>query len=234
MNRNSSEDSTGGRVRIVCVSDTHGYHRDLDLPAGDVVIFAGDMTQGGSMEQLADFDDYLGASSHSRRLVIAGNHDLCFERKPEQSRKVLQHATYLQDEAVEIDGMTIYGAPWQPTLVEGAGSFWAFDLPRGEALAKKWASIPDEVDLLVTHAPPHGIRDEIYTGDAIGCRDLYERVAEVQPDIHVFGHVHERPGVERRDGTVFVNAACPSGHGSAIVLEYDRARGTVRILEEGA
>jgi Icc-related predicted phosphoesterase len=60
--------------------------------------------------------------------------------------------------------------------------------------------------------PPRGIRD-FEDGQNVGSQDLLERVLMVDPVIHVFGHVHEEYGYEKRDGTIFVNAAiCDVGH----------------------
>ena len=47
-------------LRVVCISDTHNAHRDLQLPAGDVLIHAGDFTQFGKEEHASDFNDWLG------------------------------------------------------------------------------------------------------------------------------------------------------------------------------
>ena len=56
---------------------------------------------------------------------------------------------YLEDSGVEIAGTRWWGSPWQPEF-----NSWAFNLPRGEPLSEKWALIPDDVDVLVTHSPP--------------------------------------------------------------------------------
>ena len=39
-------------MKIVCISDTHNLHRGLDLPAGDILIHAGDFTKFGELEHL--------------------------------------------------------------------------------------------------------------------------------------------------------------------------------------
>ena len=36
-------DKNQDSVRLVCISDTHGRHGDVDVPAGDILCFAGDM-----------------------------------------------------------------------------------------------------------------------------------------------------------------------------------------------
>ena len=57
-------------LRVVCVSDTHNAHRDLQLPAGDVLIHAGDFTQFGKEEHASDFNDWLGDARLGVSLVL--------------------------------------------------------------------------------------------------------------------------------------------------------------------
>ena len=43
-------------MRIVCISDTHGRHKKLkNIPDGDVLIHAGDITPRGEIEHLGSF-----------------------------------------------------------------------------------------------------------------------------------------------------------------------------------
>ena len=34
-------------MRLVCISDTHTFHEDVNLPDGDILIHAGDFTNKG-------------------------------------------------------------------------------------------------------------------------------------------------------------------------------------------
>lgn len=189
-------------MRIVAISDTHGKHWDIDVPEGDVLIHAGDFTTRGKPEEIQDFSAFLEQLSHPHKIVIAGNHDLSFEYAPEEARSALQHCTYLEDESIEIEGVQIYGSPWQPAFFD-----WAFNLPRGAALREKWEAIPDDTDLLVTHGPPMGILDRTLRGKHVGCRDLFELVRERKPACHIFGHIHEARGQIRHGPTQFINAS---------------------------
>lgn len=40
-------------MRVVCVSDTHGAHEQLDVPDGDVFIHAGDFSDGAQAQDIA-------------------------------------------------------------------------------------------------------------------------------------------------------------------------------------
>src|ERR1051326_8044265 len=99
-------------MRLVIISDTHGYHRKLTLPAGDLLIHAGDFTRHGSDEDVAEFNDWLGTLPFPHKIIIAGNHDFPFEIQ--DGKKLLTNAIYLQDSSVTIDGIKFYGSPPQP------------------------------------------------------------------------------------------------------------------------
>ncbi|MCU0866457.1 MAG: metallophosphoesterase, partial [Planctomycetes bacterium] len=118
------------------------------------------------------------------------------------ARSWLRAATYLEDSEVTVDGVRIWGSPWQPWFYD-----WAFNLERGPAIAAKWDRIPAGIDVLVTHGPPAGILDRTDQGDAVGCADLLAAVRRVRPKLHVFGHIHEAYGTLEQDGVRFVNAS---------------------------
>jgi predicted phosphohydrolase len=189
-------------LTLVCVSDTHGRHRELAVPPGDVLLFAGDLSNHGQPADVSDFDDWLGSLPHPHKVIICGNHDFHFERDPADARRRIRHATYLQDSGTEIAGLKVWGSPWQPRFFD-----WAFNLDRGEPLRDKWAAIPAGIDVLLTHGPPYGILDRVVGGDHVGCQDLLEAVERVRPRLHVFGHIHEAYGVVRTGPTTFVNAS---------------------------
>ena len=184
------------------ISDTHAQHRRVDIPDGDVLVHAGDITRRGGLDDLADFNAWLGTLPHRHKVVIAGNHDWCFVNSRFEARGCLTNATYLQDEATEIDGVRFWGSPWQPWFLD-----WAFNLARGVALQEVWAKIPIDTDVLITHGPPLGILDMTTRGEPVGCEDLLARIDIVQPALHVFGHIHEGGGMKAHGRTTFVNAS---------------------------
>ncbi len=206
-------------ITIVCVSDTHGYHTETAIPPGDILVHAGDLTRHGELADVEEFDRWLAGLPHPYKVVVAGNHDWCFQTRPAEARARLRHAVYLQDEAAVVEGVRFYGSPWQPWFLD-----WAFNLPRGPDLAAKWALIPDGTEVLVTHGPPFGVLDQTRRGDRVGCVDLLARVRQVRPGLHVFGHIHEAAGVVRDGGTLFVNAATDLGRGGAVVVAWDSGR----------
>jgi Icc-related predicted phosphoesterase len=190
-------------MRLVLISDTHEAHRSIKVPDGDILIHAGDITYDGNLGKVEDFNDWLGGLPHKHKVVIAGNHDWCFENNPKVAEKLIANATYLIDSSIEIEGLRVYGAPWQPTFFN-----WAFNVDRGLAIREKWAKIPNDTDVLVTHGPPKGFGDTTRPkGEMLGCLDLYERVQQVKPMLHVFGHIHGGYGIQEDEHTIYANAA---------------------------
>ena len=214
-------------MRLVCIADTHLYDDALgDLPEGDVLVHAGDLLRGGRLVELREAADWLHAQPHRHKVVVAGNHDWCFAKTPESSREVLgTSVTYLQDSEATIEGIRFWGSPWQPEFFG-----WAFNLPRGEALAEKWAMIPEGIDVLITHGPPRGYGDRVGE-DPQGCDDLLEAVDRVGPALHMFGHIHEDGGVWTRGPTTLANVTVWECSRAPTVLDYDANTRTVTPVD---
>ena len=189
-------------MKCVVISDTHGMYSELDIPPGDVFIHAGDILGRGKLSELVDFNNWLNTLPHKHKIVVAGNHDWCFERNKEESRACLTNAIYLKDEQVELDGVKFYGSPWQPFFFN-----WAFNLERGLALKSKWDLIPDNIDVLITHGPALGILDQVVDGSHVGCEELFKAIGRIKPKYHVFGHIHEGYGTEKLVGCTHINAS---------------------------
>jgi Icc-related predicted phosphoesterase len=181
-------------VLVVCLSDTH--LRETYVPHGDVLIHAGDVTCNGTLEELHLFNCWLGTLPHAWKIVIAGNHDRVFQTERVLAERILSNAHYIQDALIEVGGLRIWGTPWQPEYRNGA-----FNLPRGLVLRRALEGMPENLDILVSHAPPFSILDRTWDGLHIGCQDLLELVGSRAPRLHVFGHVHEARG-ERKQGSV--------------------------------
>lgn len=196
-------------MRVVLISDTHLQH-NFSVPDGDVLIHSGDATWVGNVQEVSKFNNWLGTLPHPVKIFCAGNHDIGFERDPALFRSLISSAVYLQDEAYQLpNGMKVWGSPYQPEF----GSGWAFNLSRYDgSLESRWARIPEDTNILITHGPPHGIGD-LTTGEygppeKVGCYDLNLRVQKLtQLKLHVFGHIHCSYGVYKRGEVTYVNAS---------------------------
>ena len=72
--------------------------------------------------------------------------------------------------------------------------------------------IPEGVDILITHGPPHRILDQVDSRgpnayEYVGCELLMDKIRKIKPKVHVFGHIHEQSGYDEKDGTLFINAS---------------------------
>jgi len=161
----------------------------------------------GRKKELSKFNKWLGTLAYEHKIVVAGNHDFCFEKDLDKSRAALSNAILLHDEEIVIDGVKFYGSPWQPEFFD-----WAFNLPRGEPLRAKWRLIPDDTDVLITHGPALGHGDRTVRGEPVGCEDLLDRIRTVQPKFHIFGHIHEGFGTTIEGSTQCVNASFADEH----------------------
>ena len=224
-------------VRVVCISDTHGYHRQIrDLPMGDILVHAGDFTYFGKrLQQLErqDFHTWLSELPHPYKILVAGNHEECldpvlnkeaaaarawlesrpgFRQLPRAGQEAVPGCYYLDNQGLTVLGLKLYGAPEQPDY-----GHMGFNRSHKELLAI-WDLVPADVQLLVTHGPPFGISDEMPAGPHFsgmsneGCRALAQRIRRLRDlRLHVFGHIHPAYGVMEghriNKQVTFVNAA---------------------------
>lgn len=109
------------QLKFVAISDTHCRHRNLKLPKGDVLIHAGDISNQGTRQEIADFLDWFGKLPFAHKIFIAGNHDFFFEREKDTVlRKLIPEGVhYLKDEAVEVGGVKVWGSPYTPWFTGG-------------------------------------------------------------------------------------------------------------------
>jgi Icc-related predicted phosphoesterase len=196
--------------RITVISDTHAKHKELNLPGGDILIHSGDiMNSGYNINDIKSFLKWFESQDYEELIFIAGNHDRMFENNKDIVKNLLESyplVTYLEDDWVDVDGIKIYGSPWQPEFYN-----WAFNLPRmGPGLHSKWEAIPTDTDILITHGPPQGHLDTSgypWNQPLLGCELLRSRVDKIKPKIHVFGHIHGGWGYKECEGTHFFNAS---------------------------
>jgi Icc-related predicted phosphoesterase len=192
-------------MHIAAISDLHGHLPEV--PPCDVLLIGGDVCPvvDHSIEAQArflagPFADWLAAVPAKQVVGVAGNHDLIFEIAPERVPNVLRERwTYLQDSEAQVEGLRVYGSPWQPVFFN-----WAFNLTEPE-LAEKWVMIPAGIDVLLLHGPPRGIGDRNDRGQHTGSPSLLERIDAVRPKLVVFGHIHEGRGRWERNGAVLAN-----------------------------
>ena len=180
--------SDKGIMKTLCIiADTHKWHREIVIPECDLLIHCGDMCSFHQDDDriLEDVDVWFAEIAAKEVICIGGNHDFLLQ----SGEFTFSHARFLQDSAVELDGLTIYGSPWCPDL----SGFAYYQCE--EDLIERWRAIPSGIDILVTHTPPYGILDLPTLGSPhLGCKHLLTELKRIAPRYHVFGHVHASYG----------------------------------------
>lgn len=187
-------------ITLVCISDTHNARPAL--PAGGILLHAGDLSEYGTFTEIQAQLTWLNSQPHTHKIVIAGNHDLLLDSafvaarpwhslengKPGRERGELEWGgiTYLENSSVEIvvrgRRIRVFGSPYVPKC----GSF-AFQYPPH---SDYWKDIvPDGTDVLIAHTPP-----ALYADGGKGCPHLLREIRRVRPKVVVCGHIHHARG----------------------------------------
>ncbi len=177
-------------MKITATADGHGEFPTLE--GGDLLIVAGDLTARDYPHERMMFLHWLAEQDYRKKIWIAGNHDnslvgMTFSKLNENS------AEYLCDSGTEFEGLKIWGCPQ---------SLWFDEInPRCEAftgsesdLKKYYDNIPDDIDILISHTPPHGILDKNKWDHHCGSKSLLETLRRVKPKYLICGHIHEAYG----------------------------------------
>lgn len=216
-------------LKIVCISDTHGYHDKLNLDSGDILIHAGDfMTCGYKESEVQDFLKWFAQQNFEYKVLVAGNHDRYVEDYFHKFLKELEKypsITYLEDSGVVIAGINFWGSPNQKYFYN-----WAFN--RSEAFMEDvFNIIPSDTDILITHAPALGRLDHLENGQSVGERTLRDKITTdlKQLKFHIFGHIHNAYGYQemwKGNGGVYsiINCSVVDEHykltNKPITIEY--------------
>lgn len=196
---------------IDCIGCLHGAQPKLS--GGDLLIVTGDLTAKDKAYQYVDFFLWLDRQRYKKKIVIAGNHDNVLQTIPEIITSLPDSISYLCDSGVEFQGLKIWGSPWTAQFLGINPACCAFTCNHSfdseQWLSEKWAFIPDDTDIIVTHGPSFGNFDRIKNnhgslGPSVGSLSLWERCLEIQPKLHVFSHIHEGYGFSKNSSGVLI------------------------------
>jgi len=83
-------------------------------------------------------------------------------------------------------------------------------------------------NILMTHAPPYGVLDEVAPDVHVGCHAM----AEITPmfDIVCCGHIHEMKGIAKLGNTICVNPG-PAKEGNYAIIELDNENEPIITLK---
>lgn len=219
------------KIIIDCISDLHGYYPKLD--GGDLLIVAGDLTANHYLKEFHAFNKWIDIQKYKKKIVVAGNHDTFLVPRYENELDMLLdgknwYYDYLFDSGCEFAGLKIWGSPWTLKFRGMNPDCMAFTCDTEEELAEKWALIPDDIDILITHGPPYGIFDKSIDGKKCGSQSLYDRIKKIRPKFHFYGHIHE--GYYQLGGT-FIDGSSIQCYNCSIVNErYEHVNKPVRVI----
>jgi len=202
-------------MKIVAISDTHGFHRKLkNMPPADLLLHCGDFSNLGEYGIIEDFVLWMSQQrQYKYKIFIAGNHDLSFQKMPWFKAQMItdycdETLIYLESQSVvlNINGekWKIFGSPWTPEF-----NNWAFGMSTQKLATYWWDRIAHDTDIVITHGPPYGILDRNLEGNCCGCDAFRTEIEKVKPKLVFFGHIHESRGNNYGilRGTEFLNVS---------------------------
>lgn len=188
-------------MRLAATSDLHGHLPVIE--SADLLCIAGDITPDCICRdadlQWEWFNDvfmkWVAALPCEKVLLVAGNHDYCFEKfTPVSTGKLV----YLQNSGVELFGYSFWGTPNVPRPFNN----FAF-CQNSHQLLESFRQIPDHLDFLICHAAPFGVNDcGVWRKGLkdLGCKELTEAIQDKEISQIFCGHIHRgnhKPGVWR-------------------------------------
>ncbi len=202
-------------MKALFISDMHGEEAALEKLKGirrdyDLVVCAGDI--GESVSFLGEFFS-LGGELYA----IPGNND-----PPSMEQIAGKH--WLHGKRVELGGgVNMVGFGYSPPTPFGTPG----EMEEGEIYSQMGKLPIDGKTILVTHAPPKGVLDEVCGGVHAGSTAVRRIVEEKAPLVLVCGHIHEAEGKEKVGETTVLKLA-PAKNMRGGVVEITDGRATVR------
>lgn len=212
-------------MKILHISDTHGFHNQFPLntfDGVDILIHSGDIANMRNPvmneNEVINFLGWYENVPVKHKILVAGNHDTSIEKRLVTPADIWSRGIcYLENDGVEIEGIKFWGSPITPTFGEG----WSWNRDRSKT-NKVWQQIPADTDVLIVHGPPKGVRDLSFdrNGNLEMCGDsaLVKRCWALRDTLKLvcFGHIHNMEGIDTNQGvsrysltkTIFSNGAC--------------------------
>ncbi len=193
-------------MRLIAIADIHGRQyvmnellKKVEEYSPEIVVICGDITHFGPGELAKTLLDQIPVKT----LAIHGNVDS--EDVPSYIDKSKAENIHLREYVYKnVKFVGLGGNHYSPDEIEKA------------------KSLLDEKTVFVTHIPPYKVLDNAIFGIHAGSRDIRQLLEEKRPKLHLCGHIHERPGFDKINGTIVVNcSAGKRGAGALIDINDD-------------
>mmetsp|Transcript_1842 Transcript_1842/g.2578 ORF Transcript_1842/g.2578 Transcript_1842/m.2578 type:complete len:573 (+) Transcript_1842:124-1842(+) len=220
-------------LRIVVISDTHGYESVLTKEGGpepwtlvvDQTTHSGDgaaskdrnneirSTSFPEGDVLLHLGDFAADGDKEERFEAMQQFDSWLASHPHPNKIVIRGNHDPHDSSFPLSGATFVKRPTSMTI-----GGWVFSLvPYIRNVNGRKKILVPKGDLLASHVPPKRVLDKCNNGNRAGCKALRSSVEQMKggpPRLWLCGHIHEGRGLERvkfgggdRDSTLVLNAA---------------------------
>lgn len=192
-------------MKLFVVSDIHGALTPINNAAplireADWVVIAGDLTRSKTRAEAADV---IACFEQYSKLILAvhGNWD-----RPEVKDFLEEKGYSLHGKGRILEGIGFFGAGGSSPTPFGTATEYTEDeialiLEAGYGQVREASQT-----VLISHAPPHGVRDRSFLGLHGGSRSVKAFLAEHPVGLCLCGHIHEAAGIERFHHTLVSNS----------------------------
>ena len=193
-------------MKIAVISDLHGNLPEYNFEGVELLLICGDFSPLNIQFNIPKMQHWLCSEFTAwcvlrdipKVVFIAGNHDIVAEREDEWMHERFPKSsliTYLKNEVYdyisEQDSKVyrIFGTPYCSQFGN-----WAF-MRDSETLKEKFAVIPDNVDILISHDAPRianlgCILEGPWYGEEAGNLELAQAIKDHKPRFSFCGHIH--------------------------------------------
>lgn len=214
----------GRPLRILGMADLHGHPERLaglgDVDA-DLIAFCGDLHNGGTPEEAMPVAEAL-ASLGPPVLIVPGNMDpkgFVLDLWKDAGLRVMHARSCRSGEIgfVGFGGMAIRDT----VRINDSRRFYLPVDDAYESLSTTHSEISESSRrIVISHQPPRGACDVVYSGESVGCVSLRRYVDDFFPDLLICGHIHEDRGKVELGKTTVVNVG-EMRQGYAALIELD-------------
>lgn len=211
-------------LRIIGVADLHGHADQLsklkDLNA-DLIAFCGDLHNSGTLQEARPVAETL-AHLGPPVFIVPGNMDpkvFVLDLWQKAGLTVLHG----KSGRLEDTGFIGFGgiAIRNPMRIRDQARFYLPEEDVWKSLSNAYLEISDlPRKVVLSHQPPRGARDIVYSGESVGSLSLRRFVDDFQPDLLICGHIHEDRGFAEVGKTTVVNVG-EMRAGQAALIELD-------------
>ena len=190
---------------LFAISDIHGATKPIDESAplireADWVVIAGDITRTKTRAEAADVIACVEQYS-TRILAVHGNWDRV------EVKDYLEEKGYsLHGKGRILDGIGFFGIGGSsPTPLNTATEYTEEEIALALRTGYEQVHAASRI-VLISHAPPRGIRDRSFLGLRGGSHSVKAFLEEHPVSLCLCGHIHEAAGIERFQNTLVANS----------------------------